>query len=342
MNENSTHFDCLIPLMRAKGVGVTPEEFHRIVNVTFHKFESAHYDEFHLEMWTDLPAQCELIAQDLVSKSGGLPDKSRLLDIGCGTGLSTELLLKSPLGKSIAHVDLVDTSPEMLEKCAKRAAGWGIEYKLTEGTIREAPGAGYDLIVTCSVLHHIPDLNDFFAAVRRLQAPRGVFLHFQDPNGDYLDDPDLLRRSESLRQARKKPAASRGPLNLPLRLARRAWRKLTGTDSSRRKNYVDEINAALIAKGVIKSPMTDAELWSVTDIHENNLPFSTGKGISLKHLAELMPDYEMVTARSYSFFGKMIGNLPPEMKEEELRLVKERAMNGKHIEGAWRLRASRF
>ena len=336
MSEN--HFNCILPLMHAKGVSLSPREFHHMVNVTFHRFESAHYDQLHQEMWNDLPAQFELLCQDLIQKGEDLPEKLRVLDVGCGTGLSSQLLLGTCLGKRIHQIDLLDTSSEMLAKCAERAARWGVTNRQIHGTVETINDASYDLVLTCSVLHHIPDLQTFLRQIRKIQSPRGIFIHFQDPNGDYLADPDLLRRSRALELATKKSKGWRAKVNLPLRLLRRLLRLASPQQSSPRKNYIDQINEALLSSNTIKTPLTDAELWSVTDIHENNLPFSTGKGISIPALKGFLPDYALVSARSYSFFGKMGSTLPPAMKAEELKLIRQRAMTGKHISAVWRLR----
>jgi 2-polyprenyl-3-methyl-5-hydroxy-6-metoxy-1,4-benzoquinol methylase len=334
MTQDSPQLDCLLPLMRAKGVTISPARFHDIVNVTFHRFESRHYDTVHREMWDVLPAQFELLTNDLLDRP--LPESLDLLDIGCGTGLSSELLLATPLGKKIAQLDLIDTSAEMLAKCRERAARWPALCRFVEGTVEQAPGARYDLILTCSVLHHIPDLRGFLRNVRALQAPGGFFIHLQDPNGDCLADPDLLRRSDALRRTRKKSVS---PLRPALRIASRIRRAITGARSNQPKNYLAEVNDALLAEGVIKIALTDEEIWSVTDIHESNLPYSTGSGISIRSLREMMPDYELVSARSYSFFGRMMNELPGSMKKEELRLIRERAMNGSKLAAAWRCKS---
>ena len=71
----------------------SPEEFRQIVNVVFHRYESSQYDELHRSMWESLPVVFDLLA------AAGIPDlksHAQLLDVGCGTGLSTTLLLNTP------------------------------------------------------------------------------------------------------------------------------------------------------------------------------------------------------------------------------------------------------
>src|SRR5262249_54764981 len=122
-----------------------------------------------------------------------------VLDIGCGTGMSSELLLSTELGSRIGRVDLLDTSPKMLEKAVKRSSGWGIRVNPLPGTIEDLPkSTQYDIILACSVLHHTPALDRFLSQLVLLQADGGVFLHLQDPNGDYLMDEELSRRVKEL------------------------------------------------------------------------------------------------------------------------------------------------
>ena len=181
MNENNTLktttlLESLIPLMEAKGVTVEAREFHQAVNLLFHKHESLVYDSLHQEMWQSLPQQFGLLANDLLQHGRPLPESLTLLDIGCGTGLSTELLLHTPLGKRITQVDLLDTSPEMLNRCRARAQKWGIPHHLIEGQVESIQEKQYGLILTCSVLHHIPDLAAFLQTISRRQEAGGAYL----------------------------------------------------------------------------------------------------------------------------------------------------------------------
>jgi 2-polyprenyl-3-methyl-5-hydroxy-6-metoxy-1,4-benzoquinol methylase len=84
-----------------------------------------------------------------------------VLDVGCGTGLSSELLLQTDLSRLICHIDLLDTSEPMLAKVRDRAQKWGVPHATILGTIDAIPPSSqYDLIMACSVLHHIPDLKN--------------------------------------------------------------------------------------------------------------------------------------------------------------------------------------
>lgn len=324
--------DPLLPLlgiMQRHGATCTLAEFHAAVNVTFHEFESEVYDQEHADMWNSLPREVRLLADDCLLAAPDLPDNLRLLDIGCGTGLASQCLLWTDLGKKVKSVDLLDTSPSMLRQAEGRAASWKIPFQLHNGLLSDLkPQAPYDLIITSSVLHHVPDLPGFLAGVRQRQAPRGIFIHIQDPNADYMDDPDLIRRRAEFVSTRVPESISRLS---PARILRRLYRELTGTPSD---HYVDKANRALVEKGIIKTPLTFQEIYSITDIHVED----GGGGISLRKVREWLPDYDSISQRSYGFFSALASNLPAHMTRIEDELSQAKALNGLHVGAAWRRR----
>src|SRR5712692_2744065 len=101
-------FTKILEIMRHRGVVCSAEEFQSEVNITFHKYESEVYDVLHRDMWGSLPAQFQLLATDVLQKGPAFSGSLEVLDIGCGTGLASDCLLKTPLCKGIASIDLLD------------------------------------------------------------------------------------------------------------------------------------------------------------------------------------------------------------------------------------------
>ena len=313
-------------IMDRHGVRCSPEEFHRSVNVLFHDFESADYDEGHRDMWESLPRQFELLVGDWLRRDPHAPGEIRLLDIGCGTGLAADCLLKTVIGGSIKTIDLLDTSRSMLQQASRRASTWKAPSVCHEGLVNALPpGRQYELIVTCSVLHHVPDLPEFLNAVRGLQAPGGVFLHLQDPNGDFLDDPELRQRMA--RASRRSFTAWAGRFT-PRRIFGRITRGLTGKQG---QDFLSKTNRALIEKGIVATPLSVHEIFSITDIHVQD-----GEGISISSMESWLPDYECLARRSYGFFGKSWSELPKRRQRIEGDLIARQAPNGLHIGAVWR------
>lgn len=312
-------------IMRRHGVQSTPEEFHAAVNVTFHRFESEVYDEGHRDMWESLPRQVELLASSCLKD--GVPERIRMLDIGCGTGLATDCLLRSALGPRIQQIDLLDTSTAMLVRAGKRREQWNRPGDAIEGIVEDLPaGKTYDLIITCSVLHHVPDLPSFLRAVAGLQRdlPGALFLHLQDPNGDFPDDPKQVERFAEYNSIHLPEPLSRFK---PGRILARLKRELTGEQG---QDYISKTNRELIQEGVVSKPLTVDEIFSITDIHVRD------GGISIERMKPWLPDYQLVTHRSYGFFGVLRSTLPPDLQRREDQYIEAGEKNGGHVAAAWR------
>jgi ubiquinone/menaquinone biosynthesis C-methylase UbiE len=328
----ANNFEHYLPMMKEKGITVSPGEFHRILNVVYHNFESRVYDELHQPMWDSLPLQFELLNADLIQQKGELPDDLIAIDVGCGTGLGSELLLRTSLGKKIVELDLLDSSPEMLAICDKRASSWGIRHRLINETIENLPSNTYNLVLVCSVLQHIPDLYFFLDQIARISREGGIFLHLQDPNGDFLADKGLTSRIEELKKESRANLPSWLERLTVSRITKRLWRELTQTQP---KSYIDLVNKELLSLGIIQKALTAKEMWSVTDFHESDLPFASGKGISIKELRKCMKNYTPVSLRSYGFFGLLWSELPSPFKDREQDLIRSRDINGRYIGGIW-------
>jgi len=72
--------------------------------------------------------------------------------------------------------------------------------------------------------------------------------------------------------------------------------------------------------------MAAPDIWAITDIH-----IYDGEGISVETLSRLLPDYRLMSARSYSFFGKMLSELLAGFRQREQQLTEEKGPNGLEI-----------
>jgi len=105
-----------------------------------------------------------------------LPGRSRILEVGTGTGHFARAAAKAG-----HRVTAVDVSPVMLEYAASRASAeglQGIEFSRAGFlTLSCAPGA-FDGVVSVAALHHLPDLWKAVALqnVNRALRPGGRFI----------------------------------------------------------------------------------------------------------------------------------------------------------------------
>lgn len=320
-------YSSLLPLLRKTGSPLTVEGFQSRINVVFHDHEAFHYDSMHKDMWESLQEQINLLVDDLCNfkaPSSGM----RLLDIGCGTGLSTQQLLHSKLGIHIDHITLLDTSPNMLKLAEEKAKSWGKKYVTINSEISDLEGQ-YDIIIVCSVLHHIPELDSFLEKINNLLVSGGVLIHLQDPNGDYLLDSVYLDRAAAYQRFVSASSSKNLVDFIP-----KNWKHFINRNLGR-KNYIDHINDQLLSEKVIHRRMTAEEIWSVTDIHVENKTDAVNKGISARELKDYLKDFTLINQRSYAFYGVLKSDLSDELKKNEQLFISRNELNGRNISCIW-------
>lgn len=320
------------PIMEKYGTTLPPDQFQQQLNIIFHRHEAKVYDVIHKPMWDSLPRQFALLTDDLRKQKPLLPERITMLDVGCGTGLASDLLLRTEIGSRIKHIDLLDTSTEMTRCCALRAGLWGVGHSFFTGTMESLPAnKSYDLVVACSLLHHLPDLHTFFSHLSSLQVEGGLFMHFQDPNGDGLQNDSLRHlmdaRAEQLQQSAPLPPQPHAPSAPLIAFIHKIKRTIFGF---RDYNYLEKTNKDMLDAGIIARPMSASDIWAVTDLH-----VATGQGISLDKLKGMLPDYRLLSRRTYSFFGKLESVLPLFFQKEESRLIDACSKEGGQLAAVW-------
>ena len=115
------------------------------------------------------------VAQGLATRIAALPlpDRPRLLEIGCGTGFLTEALAEREIGGEWLVTDL---SPAMVERARHRLGtrpGW--RYAALDGEHgAPAEGARFDLIASSMTLQWFDDLPAAIARLLGWLTPGGV------------------------------------------------------------------------------------------------------------------------------------------------------------------------
>jgi len=108
-----------------------------------------------------------------------VPNAKRILDIGCGAGNYTLMMLSKVPN---LNCTLVDLSLPMLDKAYERVlAETNGKVEIKQGDIREVDleENSFDIILAGAVLHHLRDDEDWettFAKIFRLLKPGGCFM----------------------------------------------------------------------------------------------------------------------------------------------------------------------
>ena len=131
----------------------------------------------------------------LIVEAGSMGPGTRTLEVGCGTGLFTQLV--SQCGASIEACEL---SEKLLERARGRTYGGPVTFVAGDATdLSGRQRESYDVVWGSSVLHHL-DLDPFLAAALALLKPGGRLV-FAEPN---MLNPQVLaeRKIGWLRKAR--------------------------------------------------------------------------------------------------------------------------------------------
>ena len=133
-------------------------------------WNAATYDRF--------AAERERPSRDLIARLVGPPPR-RVVDLGCGSGLSTVALAQTFPQAEIVGVDL---SPDMLAAAARRLP----ECRFVEGDAASFDTAGFDLVFANAVMHWVPG---HLGVLRRIaqNLPEGGRLAVQSPDNE--DEP---------------------------------------------------------------------------------------------------------------------------------------------------------
>jgi 2-polyprenyl-3-methyl-5-hydroxy-6-metoxy-1,4-benzoquinol methylase len=111
----------------------------------------------------------------LIAAGAGLAPGSRVLEVGCGTGLFTEMFVRSG-----ARILAVDISPELLKKARQRDLP-SPQVRFIEKRFEDCALEGpFDAVIGSSVLHHL-DLLPSCLKIFKLLRPGGS-LAFAEPN----------------------------------------------------------------------------------------------------------------------------------------------------------------
>jgi ubiquinone/menaquinone biosynthesis C-methylase UbiE len=125
------------------------------LNRLYHSFEAQTYDQRHPEVHQQLPPIWSQMIQCLPARHAKL--QWRVLDFGCGTGFEATQLVNGLGAGSIASLTCYDPSGEMLALCEKKLASRLKDVRFVSDLAEVVrPGNSYDLLLTNSLLHHLP------------------------------------------------------------------------------------------------------------------------------------------------------------------------------------------
>lgn len=123
----------------------------RLYNSTGHRYESGRYGDPHMESYRAFRDDTLLGIL-----KGGFSDRQvRLLEVGCGTGLTLDYLARQSNQYSLYGIDASDT---MLKQASQKASGRGNRPKLALGDASRLPFEPclFDVVIATRFIHQFP------------------------------------------------------------------------------------------------------------------------------------------------------------------------------------------
>lgn len=116
-----------------------------------------------LQRWYEVP---------LLQRLGADLAGARVLEIGCGRGVGTQLLLER---MGAAHVTALDLDPAMVDRARGRLTRFGgrVEVRVGDACRLPAADASLDAVVDFAVVHHVPAWREAVAEAARVLRPGG-------------------------------------------------------------------------------------------------------------------------------------------------------------------------
>ena len=122
----------------------------------------------------------------LLERLGGRMDGQLVLEVGCGRGVGTQLLLDRFGAREVHAFDL---DPGMITQAQRRLDTYPtdrLELYVADATTIPEPDERFDAAIDFGILHHVPDWPAAVAEVARVLKPGGRF-YFEEVTRQALD-----------------------------------------------------------------------------------------------------------------------------------------------------------
>jgi ubiquinone/menaquinone biosynthesis C-methylase UbiE len=127
----------------------------------------------------------------LLERLGGRTAGARVLEVGCGRGVGSEIILTRFGAREVVAFDL---DLDMVSRARRRLARWRdrVSFEVGDATRIPAPDAHFDAVFDFGIIHHVPDWREAIGEVSRVLRPGGRFC-FEEVTRHALDRPTYRR-----------------------------------------------------------------------------------------------------------------------------------------------------
>lgn len=125
------------------------------------------------QRWVEVP---------MLRRLGGRTPGAHALEVGCGSGYDTKVIIDQ---FGAATVDAVDLDSAMVTRARRRLRRYHDHIRVVQGsaddlyTALDARGATYDAVFDFGIIHHVTNWRDAVAEVARVLRPGGWFYYLE-------------------------------------------------------------------------------------------------------------------------------------------------------------------
>ena len=130
----------------------------------------------HYDASRNMPEGLLLSCFQRIFAKAAFPEKSRILDAGCGTAQLSLPLIKS--GHSVVGVDVSHAMLEIARQ--KQAPGDAAEFRLGDVRSLEDPDDFYDAVVVSKLFQHVGNWRSAVDELLRVTKDSGLFMHINE------------------------------------------------------------------------------------------------------------------------------------------------------------------
>lgn len=165
------------------------------------------FDDFS-KMYDDSAGKSMTFFTDMLVRDLQIPENSTVLDVGCGTGISTFQLMQRVQGRGKFHG--IDISKKMLDLARARAAHLGyanVDFSKGDAEQLDFPEFSFDLVISNQSFLFFPDKQRALNEVFRVLKPTGqtALLFFGEPTNREVKDIYKIVRSRHTNHVMPEP-----------------------------------------------------------------------------------------------------------------------------------------
>jgi 2-polyprenyl-3-methyl-5-hydroxy-6-metoxy-1,4-benzoquinol methylase len=239
-------------------INIPVKEFIDNTSNIFHRYEARKYDATQsalldsVEYWEE--------AFSFLNDRFEKDDSLTVLDFGCGTGFATKLLLKSSLKEKCKTIYCYDLSPDMIETFRGSLADSHAGTELIFITDADEFGrlvrqVEFDIVLTNSILHHIPVPEEIVSFLIRALNTNGYYISGHEPNRSFYFNRATTGITAIFRIFKK----------VYYRVSAFHLKRTPGAKKA--VNTIEETNSDLIRNGMINKPIPGELMVKLIDIH---------------------------------------------------------------------------